>query len=62
MDKLMKSKKVMFVLAMLSLVGVIIGLDEYYLEDGFEKWLFWSLPLIVQLIYVAIFRGSSKSD
>ncbi|MDA8601236.1 hypothetical protein N9L89_00365 [Gammaproteobacteria bacterium] len=63
MDKLMKSKKLMFALAMLSLLGVIVGLNNWRYEDELmEFWFYWTVPLIIQLIYIAIFRDSSKSD
>jgi hypothetical protein len=62
----MKNKKLMFVFAMLSLVGMVIGWDDsvsgILMERFFEAWFVWSVPLIIQLIYMAIFRGSSKSD
>ena len=71
MDKLMKSKKLMFVFSMLSLFGLMVGvyygfyLGAYYgygSDSTLYYWFFWSLPLIIQLIYIAIFRDSSKSD
>ena len=67
-DKLMKSKKLLFVLSILSLLGLVAGIEEMSvfrtrgLDDALTTWFFWSVPLIIQLIYIAIFRDSSKSE
>jgi hypothetical protein len=62
----MKSKKLMFVLSMLSLLGLVVGINDELnsrygggLEEAIQTWFFWSVPLIVQLIYIAIFRDNS---
>ena len=65
MDKFMNSRKLMFVLSMLSLLGLIVGLNNWridYFDEIIEFWFYWTVPLIIQLIYIAIFRGSSKSE
>ena len=65
MDKFMNSRKLMFALAMLSLLGVIVGLNNWridYFDELIEFWFYWTVPLIIQLIYIAIFRDSAKSD
>ena len=54
-------KVFMFVFSLLSLFGFIIGLNEaQYASEKlitfFQIWILWSIPLIIQLIYISIFR------
>ena len=55
-------KKLMFVFSLLSLFGFLIGLNDangYYSFDFalfFRIWIGFSLPLIIQFIYILIFR------
>lgn len=62
----MKNKKLLFVFAKLSLFGIYMGWDAsvgFIREERlFETWFVFSALLIIQLIYIAIFRGSSKSE
>ena len=64
---MMKNKKLMFVFSMLSLYGLMIVMEELTrvnrdVEVALQTWFWCSLPLIIQLIYIAIFRDSSKSE
>ena len=54
-------KVFMFVFSLLSLFGFMLGLSEAQYASGkfikfFEVWILWSVPLIIQLIYITIFR------
>ena len=54
-------KVFMFVFFLLSLFGFIIGLEEAkYASEKlitfFQNWILCSIPLIIQLIYISIFR------
>ncbi len=53
-------KVFMFVFSLLSLTGFMLGLSEAQYASGklirfFEVWILWSVPLIIQLIYILIF-------
>ena len=55
-------KKLMFVFCLISLVGFLIGLNDADRYSGFDFvyffqiWIGFSLPLLIQLIYISIFR------
>ena len=55
-------KKLMFVFCLISLVGFLIGLNDadgyggFDFVDFFQIWIGFSLPLLIQLIYISIFR------
>jgi len=54
-------KKLMFVFCLISLFGFLYGFNsvtEYGLSflNLLEVWIAFSLPLIIQLIYISIFR------
>ena len=55
-------KKLMFVFCLISLIGFLIGLNDadhygsFYFVDFFQIWIAFSLPLLIQLIYISIFR------
>ena len=63
----MKTKILMFVLSLLSLAGIFFGFIEYQnsynteLSSFFFTWFLFSIPLIVQLIFLRIFRDDSES-
>ena len=52
----------MFVFCLISLVGFLIGLNDadgyggFDFVDFFQIWIGFSLPLLIQLIYISIFR------
>ncbi len=62
----MKTKILMFVLSLLSLAGIFFGFIEYKnsynteLSSFFFTWFLFSIPLIVQLIFLRIFGDGSK--
>ena len=57
-------KKLLFVFSIISLVGLVAGLAEgeggyggaFNFVAFFQAWILFSLPLIIQLIYILIFR------
>ena len=54
-------KKLMFVFCLISLGGFLGGLgDAQYASDKLitflQIWIYFSIPLIIQLIYISIFR------
>ena len=56
-------KKLMFVFYLISLVGFLIDLNDadsygggFDFVDFFQIWIGFSLPLLIQLIYISIFR------
>ena len=55
-------KKLMFVFCLISLIGFLIGLNDADRYSGFDFveffqiWIVFSLPLLIQLIYISIFR------
>lgn len=53
----------MFVFRLISLFGFLIGLNDadsygggFDFVDFFQIWIGFSLPLLIQLIYISIFR------
>jgi len=48
-------KLVIFIFSILSLAGLVLSVLND--QQDFTPWLICSLPLIIYLIYVAIFRG-----
>jgi len=52
----------MFVFSMISLLGFFVGLSDADGYDGFDFveffqiWVAFSIPLIIQFIYILIFR------
>ena len=57
-------KNLLFVFSLLSLLGFMFGLDDYsdygYIEDLFPIWGYFSVPLIIQLIWLRIFISDSE--
>ena len=51
----LNKKLVTFIFSMLSLTGLVLSVLND--QQDFTPWLICSLPLIIYLIYVAIFRG-----
>lgn len=57
-------KKLMFVFSLISLCGLMIGYHDAdrYINQKFvffefiEMWFLFSLPLLIQFIYILIFR------
>ena len=48
-------KLVIFIFSILSLAGLVLSVLND--QQDFTPWLICSLPLIIYLIYIAIFRG-----
>jgi hypothetical protein len=51
----LNKKLVTFIFSILSLTGLVLSVLND--QQDFTPWLICSLPLIIYLIYVAIFRG-----
>ena len=51
----LNKKLVTFIFSILSLTGLVLSVLND--QQDFVPWLICSLPLIIYLIYVAIFRG-----
>ena len=62
MEKIRWERMLLFIWAMLSLIGLLLAFVAYdclycTFKDSFmQLWVLFSIPLIVHLIYIAIFR------
>ena len=56
---LLMSKKLLFFLSLLSFVGFLLGFEDSsfgrYIYSLLEWWVLFSIPLVIQLIYIRIF-------
>jgi hypothetical protein len=64
LNKYLSRKKLMFTYSMFSLAGCLVAFLFFTFDLGqlLGWWLFFSLPLIIQLIYIKIFREQELRD